>query len=198
MPYQASGSQINRTMSSQASAFVEEVKAALFKASNDANKVVIEAGIKNCDRKLRILNAAIKAELNVGIKQHLQGAITLIKGFRNTLKKLQIVGFGYQPTKETVKHRVKWEDLYSAFASRMRTGAVINLKHKDVKNFLQDAMILFRRRAHNLFKKVQAVKINTAFCGEFVISKGDNREIREYKYITTKNIPLYRDTKIED
>jgi len=44
-----------------------------------------------------------------------------------------VTGAGLQP------ERVKWVEMESAFASRIRTGAIVNLGTSDVDAFLEEA-----------------------------------------------------------
>ncbi|GJQ87755.1 hypothetical protein Trydic_g14168 [Trypoxylus dichotomus] len=53
------------------------------------------------------------------------------------------------------------------------------------------------RRVRNILKKELLVIVNAAFCGEFVVVKGDE-EIFEFKYSKTKNSAIYRDSSMED
>lgn len=64
--------------------------------------------------------------------------------------------------------RVRWEDVQSAFESRLRTGVIINLKHIDFLEFLYDAFHLMKTRIKNALKKLRFIKINTVFCGQFI------------------------------
>lgn len=42
---------------------------------------------------------------------------------------------------------IRWEDTVSAFSGRIRSGIIINIKHKDPKQFLNDAFfLLFKSR----------------------------------------------------
>src|SRR3978361_1890086 len=54
---------------------------------------------------------------------------------------------------------VQWVDLKSAFKSRIRTGAVVNLRHKFVDSFLPDAIVLLKRRLQNALKKNVNLKV---------------------------------------
>nr|CAI5856339.1 unnamed protein product [Callosobruchus analis] len=98
---------------------------------------------------------------------------------------------------EVAKHRVHWEDSQSAFHNRIHTGVITNIKHKDPTHFLEDSKAIFERRIQSVIKKNSAVKVNVAFCGEFVISKAD-KVITEFKYFTTSNSPIYQDTNIRE
>lgn len=182
-------------MNIQYSKYTEEIREDLFQADLENNPLSIRVGIKNCDNKLRI--AALKKEERVASKQHIQNSIALIKSFRQMYKALGIVGTGYTPTKQTTRHRVKWEDINSAFNNCMRTGIVVNISHKNVNEFLNDAMIMFRRRINNLLKTNIHFKIHAVFCGEYVVKK-DDKKIYDFKYFHTKNVPISKQTNIID
>lgn len=79
----------------------------------------------------------------------------------------------------------------TAFKSRLRTGAVINIKHIDPQNFLLDAGTLVLNRLKNILKKeFTGLKVNFSFCGEF--KQPSKEEEVEYKYISTKNYTILR------
>ncbi|KAJ8910422.1 hypothetical protein NQ315_013880 [Exocentrus adspersus] len=86
---------------------------------------------------------------------------------------LQKKGEGLDGRKETACNRIHCDDTTSAFDSRIRTGVITNLNHKDPASFLKDCFALFKRRINNALKKEAAVKVNTVFGGEFVMTKGD-------------------------
>nr|CAI5832601.1 unnamed protein product [Callosobruchus analis] len=111
--------------------------------------------------------------------------------------KLSICGKKGRGIKETAKHRVHWEDSQSAFHNRFHSGVIRNIKHKDPTHFLEYSKAIFERRIHSVIKKNLSVKVNVAFCGEFVISKAD-KVITEFKYFTTSNSPIYQDTNIRE
>ncbi|XP_044764456.1 uncharacterized protein LOC123321018 [Coccinella septempunctata] len=82
--------------------------------------------------------------------------------------------------------RVKWEDVQSTFTGRVRTGVIINLKHIEINEFFVDAIVLIKRRLKNLLKKLNMIKMNTTFCGEFIKKSGDS-EILDFKYFKSEN-----------
>lgn len=124
-----------------------------------------------------------------------------MQGYRAQLKKLRMTGAGYtNPHPNRVNYtstRVKWEDVQSAFNNNIRTGVIVNLVHKEPLKFLEDCSDLFRRRINNALKKEIALKVNAMFCGKFKIIK-EGEEVVEFKYMNTKNVPIYRDTDIKD
>lgn len=177
------------------SRIVEEMRARVIAINTDTSED-IEPAIKVCGRQIHSMNTALKSAKTIGEKQRITSCITLMKGFRTMLKSLRtVVGSGLGSRNPKPSDRVKWVELESAFNSRIRTGAVINLQHKEPAAFLEDTKNLFSRRMKNILKKEVAVKVNASFCGEFVVVKGD-QEIFEFKYMKTKNSPVYRDTDI--
>lgn len=168
---------------------IDEIRQA-FDAGN------VEVGLKKCNVVSRILNKALYSARNVGEKNRLTTAIGQIKSFRRIYKPT-IIGMGHSRRKETASARVKWEDVQSAFKSRMRTGVIVNLKHKDPKTFFEDASSIFQRRILNALKNEPFLKVNAVFCGEFTITKAD-KETLELKYFNTKNMAISRDTDLGD
>jgi hypothetical protein len=171
---------------------IEEIKTALFSVKN-LSKDAISTNIKKCGKYIRQLNAKLKKAPNLGVKNQVQAQLGLLYGFRTKFKTHYYIGGG----KVTAKNRVQWRDQHSAFANRMRTGVVINLAHKDLGQFFDDAFIMFRRRINNILKKEEAVKVNATFCGEFKVVKSD-QEILEFKYLNSKYQPIWRDTNIQE
>lgn len=157
--------------------------------------VEIQQAIKDCNCHIHAMNTALKSARTVGEKHHITSSIGLMKGFLTMFKALRVVGGGQVSRRPKPSDRVKWMDLESAFASRIQTGAIINLQHKEPIEFLADALHLFSRRMKNICKKEFAVKVNAVFCGEFVAVKGD-KEVFEFKYMNTKNSTIYHNTDL--
>nr|CAH7736483.1 unnamed protein product [Callosobruchus chinensis] len=107
-----------------------------------------------------------------------------IKAFQKLLK-VNHIGMGLNIAK-AINNRVVWEELTSCFKSRIRTGIIINLSHKDLKQFFQDAVVLFKSKIKNILKKFPLIKVNSAFCGEF-IKKSADTDIVEFKYFNSSN-----------
>lgn len=148
---------------------------------------------KICNVACRRICKKIKTAVSAGEKQKLGAVLGLVKSHRHKLKR----GMGIGNRKETASMRVRWEDSVSAFKSRIRTGVITNLKHKDAKRFLEDCEALFRRRINNTFKKYEAVKVNVNFCGEFQILSASKIQT-EHKYFTRPNAPILKNTNIKE
>ncbi|XP_072400684.1 uncharacterized protein [Diabrotica undecimpunctata] len=89
-----------------------------------------------------------------------------------------------------------WKEL-ATFSSRIRTGVISNLKHKDPGSFLLDCKALLKRRIQNALKKDEAVKVNMTFGGDFEIVSGE-KILKDTKYFTTSNSPIDRDTNLDE
>ncbi|XP_072390323.1 uncharacterized protein [Diabrotica undecimpunctata] len=108
-------------------------------------------------------------------------------GHLKTIKS-EIQNFGLRVGGGITKHRrVKWEDVNSAFKSRIRTGIIINLGHKDLMQFFGDCFKLFRIRIKNILKKLNMIKCNMTLCGEFIRKSNQGGDINQFKYFNTKN-----------
>lgn len=90
---------------------------------------------------------------------------------------------------------MKWGNVTSIFQGRIRTGVIINLKHKDLDQFFSEAFCLFKRRIQKILKTLKLIKLYACLCAEFVGKPGDQQEIYENKYFNSKseNIDQYTD-----
>lgn len=163
---------------------------------------LLEAAIKECNKDLRNLNGSLKIASSSSMKSSISSIICLLVSFRTKMKLLRLKeGSGYKRDNlnrgRYISTRIRWINLESAFKSRIRTAVIVNLIHKDPKTFLSDCYKLFHSKINNLLKGESALKINAVFCGEFKIMKNEN-ELKELKYLNTKNFKLYRDTNLKE
>ncbi|XP_050508970.1 uncharacterized protein LOC126886162 [Diabrotica virgifera virgifera] len=164
---------------------------------NDYNDENLRKGLIECNKTSKKLRDSMRYAKTIGEKQHLEAQMRQVKTLRNQLKAEQKKGAGLNTRPETAYKRVQWDDSISAFNSRIRTGVISNLKHKDPGSFLVDCKALFKRRIHNALKQNEAVKVNMVFGGEFQVASGD-KVLNDTKYFTTSNSPIYRDTNIDE
>jgi len=80
-----------------------------------------------------------------------------------------------------------------AFESCILTGAVINFKHIEPRQFLEDAREIALERVRTVLTKYDNIKINTVFNGEFV---ADDK--RANKSIATRNYELFRSSDLQE
>src|SRR3978361_2255475 len=143
------------------------------------------------------MNAAMKKATTIGEKQHIISSLGQVKIYQQKFKMLQVTGGDLEHAKETAKHRVRWNDSTKAFEGRIRTGTIVNLKHKDVESFLDDCKVLLRRRVVNHLKTWEAIKINVVLSGLFSCIRAE-REIEDIKYFPTRNFPIYKNDNIDE
>ncbi|CAH1101901.1 unnamed protein product [Psylliodes chrysocephalus] len=158
---------------------------------------VAHIGLFECQKGIIKAKNAFKNAKTFGEKHHFQSCLNNITSRRTMIKEIIKKGGGLNMHFNYVQDRVRWADSESAFKSRLTTGVISNLEHKDPKFFLKDAKIIFIRKIQNILKKEKSVKVNVVFSGEFEIMKGDNL-LKEFKYFTTANCPIYTNTKINE
>jgi len=73
------------------------------------------------------------------------------------------------------------------------TGAIINFKHIEPRQFLEDAREIVLERVRTVLNKYDNIKINTVFNGEFVA--GDKRA---NKSIATGNYELFQLSDLQE
>lgn len=133
---------------------------------------------------------------NLGEKNKYENQLAKLQGLqtraRKRLRRAAIgggAGLGAQRKrrKNNRSERVQWVDLKSAFRSRIRTGAVINLTHKFPETFLPDAMFLVKRRFQNILKTGQNIKVNFELSCKYELMR--TNEIDD-KFFQTANMLL--------
>lgn len=154
--------------------------------------------LKLLKRHLRVLAS------NLGEKNKYANQITKLQSLQVKAKRrLQTtVGGGglagpkrkKQKNKNNRSDRIQWIDLKSAFRSRIRTGAVINLTHKLPDSFLPDAMCLVKRRFQHLMKTNQNFKFNFELSCRYELER--TGEIDD-KFFHTPNILLTPSTDLD-
>ena len=142
--------------------------------------------LKQVNSHIRLFNRAIRnSNLAIGTLRKLQTNLGHLKRFKKIIANVGYTGAGN--VRENRSSRVRWEEIISAFKSRVRTGVIINLKHKDLGQFFNDSFFLFKSRVRNFLKQNPMLKVNTCFCAEFIRKSGEI-EIIEKKYFNTKNV----------
>lgn len=145
------------------------------------------------NKNIRLILKAIKTfRYNPGTISKLQSNLGHLKRFKAYITEARHTGAGAV----NIGNRVKWEDTDSAFKNRIRSAVIINLKHKDLLQFLNEAFVLLGRRLPKILKTFNIIKINAVFCGEF-IKKSQDEIIMDLKYFSTKNFVLDRGTDLK-
>lgn len=130
----------------------------------------------------------------VGPKRKYECQVTKLKSLNLRAKnRVQKRGAGIQRQKRS--DYVTWIDLKSAFRSRIRTGAVVNLRHKFVDPFLADAMVLIKRRLQNELKKNINLKVNMELSCRYELTR--TGEVSD-KFFATSNISLTPTSNLDE
>ncbi|CAH1105255.1 unnamed protein product [Psylliodes chrysocephalus] len=156
-----------------------------------------EIWLKRLQRQIKSRNKAIRSRrqynLSIGALCKLETNVGHFKHFRKLILNRHI-GMGIQ---SKLGQRVKWANVESSFKSRVKTGIIVNIRHKDLDTFLEDCVVIFKNKIKKILKEHHALKVNTTVCGEF-IKKSNDIEILDLNYFNTKNALIDKSTEITD
>jgi len=145
---------------------------------------------QRCDEFIESLEEQSRIKrprLSIGVKQSLVARIARLENLKDSVRgRFVQVGAGYSAG-------LRWCEIDTAFESRILTGAVINFKHIEPRQFLEDAKEIVLERVRTVMTKYDNIKVNTVFNGEFVT--GDKRA---NKSITTRNYELFRSSDLQE
>lgn len=162
---------------------------------NKSSSIEIEKWLTFGTRNIRLLNKILRSASTVGEKMRILSTIGILKSLTAKFKFSHKTGDGVQQRRQRRSDRVQWVDLETAFQGRIRTGAVINLQHKDLLHFLVDSKKLIVTRVKNALQKGENLKVNVVLCCKFNIVKSDTI-IEEKKFFITKNEIILRATDL--
>lgn len=128
-------------------------------------------------------------------KLQVQAVLGILHSYGSKIKDLAKSGGNLQLGKNR-SDRIVWQDVDSAFQGRIRTGAVVNLRHKDLFEFLDDAKKAFKIRIKNALKKHGSVKVNGTLYCNFELVKADEIK-QELKHFVTKSQPILLSTDLD-
>ena len=63
---------------------------------------------------------------------------------------------------------MRWGECDAAFKGRLQTGVIINLIHKDIDNFLNDAFTLFAKHVKDALNRYGALKVYAVLVVKFI------------------------------
>jgi len=145
---------------------------------------------RRCDEFIESLEEQSRIKrprLSIGVKQSLVARIARLENLKDAVRgRFVQVGAGYSA-------KLRWREIDTAFESRVLTGAVINFKHIEPRQFLEDAREIVLERVRIVITKYDNIKVNTVFNGEFVA--GDKRA---NKSIATRNYELFRTSDLQE
>ena len=145
--------------------------------------------LKLNNTSIRLLYKLLRklSSTEIGPKRKYECQVSKLKSLNLKAKsRVQKRGEGLQQRQKRSDY-VTWVDLKSAFKSRIRTGAVVNLRHKFVESFLADAMVLIKRRLQNELKKNYNLKVIMELSCKYELTR--TGEVSD-KFFATSNISL--------
>lgn len=174
----------------------------LIQILEDAYKLVrtpadIEKWVRHGTNSIRILNKILKNQAKtVGEKLRLQTTISQVQSILEKFRSAKKYGAGVRSERK-LSDRVKWIDGKSVFQGRIRSGTVVNLQHKDLRAFLEDAKKMTTARLKNVLKNQGNLKVNGMLACKFQIIR-NAEEIEETKYFNTRNEMILSTTDLSE
>lgn len=139
-----------------------------------------------CIESLEEQSQIKRPRLSTGYRQSVIACIPRLEKIKDSLRGQFVhVDAGYSAG-------LRWREIETAFKSRILTGAVINSKHIEPRQFFEDAREIVLEHVKSVMQKHESLKINAIFNGEFVT--GDKRA---NKSITTRNYELFRCSNLQ-
>lgn len=154
----------------------------------------LQRWIKILNQNLRVLRKILRTAVTVGEKTKFLALIGILLTLSKKFKDLQKSGSGIAKRTD----RVKWIDSETAFESRIRTGIVVNLRHKNLERFLEDGKKLIFIRLKNILRTETAgLKVNVVLACKYNITKSD-KLVEELKFFNTNNTVILRSTNLQE
>ena len=170
-----------------AKVLLAEQRKYLFKCRfNDAEKNILIDRAKKCRQDLRLF--AISCNHNE--KLQCVNLLLLLGTYQQLLEDTVVRGAGVVP-----RNNVSWEEIETAFQGRLKTGAIVNLQHLNLREFLADANEEFAARIDDVLARENSVKVNCVLEGEYRIVK-DGEEVLESKSFYTRNAVIMQTTDL--
>uniref|UniRef100_A0ABD2WYQ2 Uncharacterized protein n=1 Tax=Trichogramma kaykai TaxID=54128 RepID=A0ABD2WYQ2_9HYME len=160
--------------------------------------------IEELRRALRLGESIEESILNEGIR-YLENALSSIlprskkHKYQSQLSHLLSIRARYEKRGSGLSDDellIKWEDVKSAFLCRIRTGQIVNFKHKDATAFLEDAFTIFVERINEALDKHSMIKVNVELAAEYMTLSKDGEFIFGDKYFNTKNEHISQSTDL--
>ncbi|XP_071056220.1 uncharacterized protein [Onthophagus taurus] len=147
---------------------------------------------------IRLINKFLRSNTDeIGVKRRYQTILCDLKQIELKIKRSLEIARGIKHGRGLHKKRsdrIRWQDVASAFQTRVRTGAIINLVHKDPKAFLEDCISLIKSRVQNALKRgMIGLKLNLELSANFIIPTSGEEDA---KYFNTSNSVVLQSSSI--
>lgn len=155
----------------------------LVKTKEDFDKWIrlLSKFIKTTQSAIRIKSSCVKNFLR------LESQLAVLNYYKENLKLQK------QQMKRSKNRFVVWQDLESAFKSRIKTGAIVNLSIKDPKTFFLKAYKSFVKKIKDALR-TSLLKVNVIFSANFVQPKTLETDI---KHFSTRNSVIDKTTDLK-
>lgn len=159
-------------------------------AANVADEDAYRVWERRCDECLRSLRERCRVGPTItGTVSSIVAQIARLEGARYELRRRFVhVGAGHGDGRA-----YSWVEIETAFDRRVMTGAVINSRHVDPREFLNEVKDTVLEKVRDALDVHTCLKVNTVFNGEFV-ANGET----SVKSIVTKNRQLFGATDLEE
>ncbi|XP_044015737.1 uncharacterized protein LOC122857552 [Aphidius gifuensis] len=97
---------------------------------------------------------------------------------------------------QSQRPRIQWVEQENVFNNRMSTAAIININHKDVTTFLDDAKGLLIQKVNSHLHEKNSLKINTVLAANFEMIKDDVIQTVT-KYFSDGSITILQSTDLD-
>jgi len=143
---------------------VEIERDLLEQANNVATLGECFAWIQRCDECIERLEEHSRAklpQLSVGNRQSLVARIARFEGAKIQLQR-RFIHFSsdYTGINSSDAERLIWREIDTTFENRIITGAMINFKHIEPRQFLEDANEIVIERVRSVMQKHDNIKIH--------------------------------------
>ena len=175
---------------------IENALALLSKFSN-VNPVHINRCVENCNASLSTLNKVLRTpSLTTEQKQRCLNIIRQITCLSARFDTLLKQGRGVE-SNDVISNRVRWGECDAAFKRRLQTGVIINLIHKDIENFLNDAFTLFAEHVKDALNRYGALKVYAVLVVKFIRVFNGEEQIVSKSFIA-KTCDIFATTLLGD
>ncbi|CAD6227413.1 GSCOCG00012005001-RA-CDS [Cotesia congregata] len=134
---------------------------------------------------------------NVHLQQCIQSNIALLNTYGEKFLGLSHRVVGGDLGNRAAAAAIKWQDMESAFEGRIKTGSVINLRHTDLKTFLNDAENLVIKKVQEAMQQHGSLKVNTLLLCRFECHKNDAIVV-ETKSFQSKSSTILVETSLHE
>lgn len=174
----------------------------VLKIFEEASKIAVPANVDHwihqCQNYITLFGKDLKNQnLPVGGRQRIQASISLLHTYCERLREKKRHYGGSLASASPGAVQVVWKDVESAFNNRIQTGVIVNLNHKDPREFLTAAKSVAITHLQTALQKQGNMKTNGVLACKFQIIKSGEM-VEETKYFNTRNTIILTTTNLNE